>query len=87
MKITKKNGRVVVYDDEKVIKSILKASIDAVTEEISRKKAQVIADEVFQRLTREKDIISTDDVRTCTAAILREKGYPKTAACYEGFKR
>ena len=87
MKITKKNGRVVVYDDEKVIKSILKASIDAMTEELSRKKAQVLADEVFQRLTAGKDIISTEDVRVCTAALLREKGYPKTAACYEQFRR
>lgn len=87
MKITKKNGRVVVYDDEKVVKSILKANIDAMTEELSRKKAQILADEVFQRLTAEKDIISTKDVRAYTAAILREKGYPKTAKCYEEFKR
>lgn len=87
MKITKKNGRVVVYDDEKVVKSILKANIDAMTEELSRKKAQILADEVFQRLTAEKNIISTGDVRAYTAAILREKGYPKTAKCYEEFKR
>jgi len=87
MKITKKNGKIVVYDDEKVIRSILKASVDSMTEELSRKKAQVIADEVFQRLTADKDIISTDDVRTCTAAVLRAKGYPKTAQCYEEYKR
>jgi len=87
MKITKKNGRVVVYDDEKVIRSILKASVDSMTEELSRKKAQVIAEEVFQRLTEDKDIISTNDVRVCTAAVLRAKGYPKTAQCYEEYKR
>jgi len=86
MKITKKNGNIVVYDDEKVVRSILKANVDAMTEELSRKKAQVIADEVFQRLTEQRDIITTGDVRAFTAAILREKGYPKTARCYEEYK-
>ena len=87
MHITKKNGKVQVYDDEKVVRSILKANVDAMTEEMNRKKAQVIADEVFAKLTAEKDIISTEDVRAYTAAVLREKGYPKTARCYEEFKR
>ena len=82
MYITKKNGKVQVYDEEKVVRSILKANVDAMTEEMGRKKAQVIANEVFSKLTAEKDIISTEDVRTCTAALLREKGYPKTADCY-----
>ena len=87
MYITKKNGKVQVYDDEKVVRSILKANVDAMTEELSRQKAQVIADEVFQRLTEQKDIITTDDVRAFTAAVLRAKGYPKTAQCYEEYKR
>ena len=87
MYITKKNGKVQVYDDEKVVRSILKANVDSMTEEMSRKKAQVIAGEVFERLTASKDIISTEDVRTCTAAILREKGYPKTADCYVAYNR
>ena len=86
MHITKKNGVIQVYDDEKVVRSILKANVDAMTEEMSRKKAHVIADEVFAKLTAEKDIISTDDVRTCTAALLREKGYPRTADCYLAYK-
>lgn len=87
MHITKKNGRVQVYDDDKVVRSILKANVDAMTEDMNRRKAQVIADEVFAKLTAEKDIISTEDVRTCTAALLRKKGYPKTAECYEKYKR
>lgn len=86
MHITKKNGVIQVYDDEKVVRSILKANVDAMTEEMSRKKAHVIADEVFAKLTAEKDIISTEDVRTCTAALLRAKGYPKTAECYLTYK-
>ena len=87
MHITKKNGRVQVYDDDKVVRSILKANVDAMTEDMNRRKAQVIADEVFAKLTAEKDIISTEDVRTCTAALLRKKGYPKTAECYEEYRR
>ena len=87
MHIKKKNGRVQVYDDDKVVRSILKANVDAMTEDMNRRKAQVIADEVFAKLTAEKDIISTEDVRTCTAALLRKKGYPKTAECYEKYRR
>ena len=67
MKITKKNGSVVLYDDEKVIRSILKANAEAPGEEITRKKAAVFADEVFNRITREHDVIRTQDVRDCVA--------------------
>ena len=87
MKITKKNGNVVVYDDEKVINSILKANAGIQDEKISRKKAEVLADDVFARVTDQHDVIRTQDVRDCTAAILREKGYPKTAENYLNYKR
>ena len=87
MKITKKNGNVVVYDDEKVINSILKANAGIQGEEISRKKAAVLADDVFTRVTDQHDVIRTQDVRDCTAAILREKGYPRTAENYLNYKR
>lgn len=87
MKITKKNGNVVVYDDEKVINSILKANAGIQDEKISRKKAAVLADDVFTRVTDQHDVISTQDVRECTAAILREKGYPKTVENYLNYKR
>ena len=87
MKITKKNGNVVVYDDEKVINSILKANAGVQGEEIGRKKAAVLANDVFARGTDRHDVISTQDVRDCTAAILREKGYPKTAENYLNYKR
>ena len=87
MKITKKNGNVVVYDDEKVINSILKANAGIQGEMINRKKAEVLADDVFARVTDQHDVIRTQDVRDCTAAILREKGYPKTAENYLNYKR
>ena len=87
MKITKKNGNVVLYDDEKVINSILKANAGIQDEKISRIKAAVLADDVFTRVTDQHDVISTQDVRECTAAVLREKGYPKTAENYLNYKR
>ena len=87
MKITKKNGNVVVYDDEKVINSILKANAGIQDEKISRKKAEVLAEDVFTRVTDQHDVIRTQDVRECTAAILREKGYPQTAENYLNYKR
>ena len=86
MKITKKNGKVVLYDDEKVINSILKANAEVPGEAISRKKAAIFADEVFNRVAREHDVIRTQDVRDCVAALLREKGCPQTAEHYLGFK-
>ena len=87
MKITKKNGNVVVYDDEKVISSILKANAGVDGERMSRKKAAILADEVFQRLTESSEIIRTQDVRDCVAALLKEKGLTKTAEAYLMYKK
>lgn len=86
MKITKKNGKVVLYDDEKVINSILKANAEVPGERIDRKKAAVLADEVFTRVTDQNDVIRTSDVRDCVAALLQEKGFPKTAQRYLDYK-
>ena len=85
MKITKKNGTVRVYDDDKVIKSILKAGDDAPDESIAPAVAAALADEVFARLTDENEIITTADVRACLYALLKERGYPQTAESYMDF--
>ena len=87
MKVTKKNGMVVLFDDEKVIKSILKACEDTEDEKISQKMAEALADEVFERLTADREIITTADVRSCVYALLKERGFPKTAKSYKGFKK
>ena len=87
MKVTKKNGMVVLFDDEKVVKSILKACDDTEEEKISHKMAEALADEAFDRLTEEHDIISTADVRDCVYTLLLERGFPKTAKSYKGFKK
>ncbi len=85
MKITKKNGTVRVYDDEKVIKSILKASNDAPDESIAPAVAAALADEVFARLTDENEIITTADVRACLYALLKERGFSQTAESYMAY--
>ena len=87
MKITKKNGMVCLFDDEKVVKSILRASKDTDGEPISRKMAEALADEVFTRLTARHEIITTADTRVCVYALLRERGFPKTAESYQDFKK
>lgn len=87
MKVTKKNGMVVLFDDEKVIKSILKACEDTEGEKVSQKMAEALADEVLERLTERHEIISTADVRACVYALLKERGFPKTAESYKGFKK
>ena len=87
MKVTKKNGKVVLFDDEKVVRSILKANAEVPGEAMMRKTAQRYANEVFDRLTEQSEIITTDEVRRCVAEVLREKGRPQTAEHYLGFKK
>ena len=87
MKVTKKNGKVVLFDDEKVIASILKANAEVPSEAMMRKTAQRYANEVFDRLTEQSEIITTSEVRRCVAEVLREKGRPQTAEHYLGFKK
>ena len=87
MYITKKNGKVVLYDTEKLISSILKANGDTDEEELSRATASYIANETFDRLTNEKDIITTQDIRECVYDILCDKNLPKTAQLYMDFHK
>jgi len=87
MKITKRNGNVVIYDDEKVVNSILKANAGIAMEEISEKAAAALAGDVFARLTAQDAIISTGEVRDCVYALLLEKGYLQTAKQYMEYKK
>ena len=87
MKITKRNGTICLYDDEKVTRSILKANADASGETIPEAMAAALADEVFARLTARHEIITTAEVRACVFALLLERGLPETAACYMEFRK
>ena len=87
MQVTKKNGKVVVFDDEKVVASILKANAEVPSEAMTRKTAQRYASKVFDRLTDRSEIITTAEVRDCVAEVLREKGRPQTAEHYLAYRK
>ena len=87
MQVTKKNGKVVVFDDEKVVASILKANAEVPSEAMTRKTAQRYASKVFDRLTDRSEIITTAEVRDCVAEVLREKGRPQTAQHYLAYRK
>ena len=87
MKITKKNGTVSVFDDEKIISSILRTNAEVPEEALSQAEAAAIADEVFARLTDESEIIATADVRACVETVLRERGLAETARHYMEYRK
>ena len=87
MKITKRNGTISVYDDEKVVRSILNANVNVAGETISPALAAALANEVFNRLTKQNEIITTAEVRAYTFAHLQEKGLPGTANRYMEYRK
>ena len=87
MKITKRNGSIVLFDDEKVKNSILKANACVSGETLSAKKAGAIANEAFDSLMKDREMVMTAEVRAYVYALIKEKGYPKTAECYWTYKK
>ena len=87
MKITKKNGMIHLYDDAKVARSILHANESIPAETIEPPMASALAEEVFSRVIKKGDIITTNDVRDCVYELLLEKGYPETAKCYIEYRK
>ena len=87
MYVTKKNGRIVLYDTDKIIKSILNANADTLEEEISPATASYIANMTFERLTSEKEIITTQDIRACVYNILCEMNLLNTARQYIEYQK
>ena len=87
MKVTKRNGNVVFYDDEKVVQSILRANENIPGEEITERTAAYIAGVVFARLSAEDDLFTTADVRDCVYRTLQEKDYFLTAQNYMTYSK
>ena len=85
MKITKKNGNITMYDDQKVVNSILKANAGT-SERMSENVATAIADDVFSKLTEGNEIITTKEIRNCVYQLLRERGFEETAKRYIEYK-
>lgn len=87
MKITKRNGNITVYDDERIIRSILRANAEVPIEELTEARAARIADIAFARLTAEYDIITTADIRQCVYEILMDQGLRQTAEHYMNYRK
>lgn len=84
MKITKRNGNLVIYDDEKLVTSILKANSET-DEELTTGAAAYLSDVVIGRLAKEHDIITTALIRDGVCRALIERGLPMTAQRYRDY--
>ncbi len=87
MKITKRNGTITIYDDEKIVKSILKANAEVPEETMDERIASRIGDLALKRLTEENEIITTQEIRAGVYIVLMEKGYRQTAKHYINFQK
>ena len=86
MKITKRNGNLVMYDDEKLVRSILKANRET-NEELTTSAAAYLSDVVIGRLAKEHDIITTALIREGVYRALMERGLPMTAQHYRDYSK
>jgi len=85
MQITKRNGKVVMFDTDKIAQSILKANEGEYWETISAKKAAALADEVFAVVTAENEIITTKNVHDAVCKVLKEHFLTRTAEKYAAY--
>ena len=86
MKITKRSGRIVVYDDEKLVKSIMKAN-EETGEKLTVKEAEYLTDVVIGRLAKVYSIITTQMIKEGIYDALMEKDLWLTAKQYKEFKK
>ncbi len=86
MKITKRSGRIVVYDDEKLVNSIMRAN-EETGEKLTVKEAEYLTDVVIGRLAKVYSIITTQMIKEGIYDALREKDLWLTAKQYMEFKK
>ena len=86
MKVTKRNGRLVFYDDEKIVRSILRANAET-DEQLTNSGASYLAGVVFGRLADEHEIITTQEIRDGVVRALKEKGLYLTAERYLHYEK
>ena len=86
MKIAKRNGNLVFYDDEKVVNSIMKAN-EGTGEALTVKQAEFLADAVLGRLIKDNPIVTTQMIRDGVYEALKEKDLWLTARAYIEFKK
>ena len=86
MKITKRSGNLVIYDDEKLVSSLLKANAGT-GEDFSRSAAVYLSDVVIGRLAKEHDIVTTAMIRDGEYRALCEKDLWLTAKRYREYSK
>ena len=86
MKITKRSGSIVFYDDEKVVRSIMSAN-EGTGEDLTAKQAEFIADAVLGRLIKNHSFVTTDMIRDGIYEALNEKDLWLTARRYKEYKK
>ena len=86
MKITKRSGNIVMYDDEKIVASVLKAN-EGTGEALSQKSAEYLADAVLGQLVKEHDIVTTELIREGIYEDLRDWGLYLTAQRYKDYSK
>ena len=85
MKIAKRNGNFVFYDDEKVVRSILRAN-EGTGETLTAKQAEFLADAVLGRLIKDNAIVTTQMISDGVFKALNEKDLWITAKRYRDYK-
>ncbi|MBR7063532.1 MAG: hypothetical protein IKI42_10935 [Clostridia bacterium] len=86
MKIAKRSGNIVMYDDEKVIKSIMKAN-EGTGEPLNAKAAEYLTDAVLGKLVKDNAIVTTQMIREGVYDALNERDLWITAKRYMAFKK
>ena len=86
MKIAKRSGNFVMYDDEKVVKSILRAN-EGTGEALSARAAEYMADAVLGRLVRSNAIVTTQMISDGIYDALVQRDLWLTARQYKAFKK
>ena len=86
MKIAKRNGNLVFYDDEKVVKSIMNANRET-EEALTEKQAEFLADAVLGRLIKNNSFVTTQMIRDGVYEALNERDLWLTAKRYREFKK
>ena len=86
MKISKRSGSMVMYDDEKVVRSIMKAN-EETEEPLTQKAAEFLADAVLGRLIKNNSFVTTEMIREGIYEALKERGLWLTAKQYKEYKK
>ena len=86
MKISKRSGSMVFYDDEKLVRSIMKAN-EETDEELSVKSAEFLADAVLGRLIKNNSFVTTQMIKDGVYEALNERGLWLTAKQYAEYKK